>query len=229
MTQPLVPFNSPTIDGLQIVIDNQSGKVYASQSALAKLIGKPNSSVRYHAEAMVKGVQEIDKIAAEIQTPGGLQGSQLYGEDFIYSLMAKYRPDLLVQAAKAGLRLYFYELAGYRPEVQAKQAQKALAGWKEVREATKTGHNDFQNACFAKRHPAGLVHDTITRLITGHSAKSAIESLELVEGDPTIGLNYQPSEEQLALIATAKQLYIGYKKGSWKEQAYRAVFNACPD
>jgi len=38
---------------------------------------------------------------AEILTPGGLQGATLYGEDFIYSLLAKHKPELLVEAAKA--------------------------------------------------------------------------------------------------------------------------------
>ena len=33
----LTQYTSPSIDGLQVVIDHQTGKVYASQKALARL------------------------------------------------------------------------------------------------------------------------------------------------------------------------------------------------
>ena len=229
----LVQYKSETIEGLQVVIDHQTGKVYATQSALARLIDKSDSSVRFHEKMLLRSSQQVDKIEAEILTGAGLRSSQLYGEDFIYSLLAKYKPELLVQAAKAGLRLYFYSVAGYAPTMQSDPDpnQKYLGVWKEARELCKFTHTDFQNACLAKGHSAKAVHDLITQTITGYTASKARTELSLMgeDLDPTIGLNYQPDPGDLAIIAKAKRLYAGYRKGSWRDQCLRACYHASPE
>ncbi len=220
----LTQYTSPTIDGLQIVIDHQTGKVYASQSALARLIDKHSQYVYNHEKSLIESSKKVDGLEAEILTAHGLRSSKLYGEDFIYSLLAKYKPELLVEAAKAGIRLFFHSVAGYSPEVTTKAATKALPAWKEARQFTRSIHPHFQNACVKKHHPACLVHDIITLRISGLTKKEAIRRCELMEEglDPEIGLNYQPDAQDLELIAEAKECYCRLKKGSWLEQANRA-------
>ena len=220
----LVQYNSEQFEGLQVVIDHQTGKVYATQSALARLIDKHSQYVYRHEKALVERGNKVDRLEAEVLTPGGSQGSTLYGEDFIYSLLAKYKPDLLVQAAKAGIRVYFYGVAGYSHEVVGKAAQKALPAWKQARQFTQSIHPHFQNACLKKKHPAGLVHDLITLRMSGLTRKQAIATCELMEEglDPSIGLNYQPNPDELERIAEAKECYCRLKKGTWMEQANRA-------
>lgn len=222
----LQQFASPKIAGLEIVINTYTGEVYASQRALARLIDKHNEYVRRYEFALLEGDTEIDKIEAEIQTPSGVQGATLYGENFIFSLLAKYKPNLLVEAAKAGMRLYFYGIAGYSPEETVRLAGQALTSWEETREQLKFGHCDFVNAYKAKSHPGSQVHDLITKTITGFTASEARKELSLVGDDSSIGLDYQPSPDQLAVIAKAKKLYSRYRKGTWQEQAIRAAHEA---
>jgi hypothetical protein len=229
----LVQYKSETVNGLMIVIDHTTGNVYATQSALARLIDKHSQYIYRHEKALIEGGTKVDRLEAEVVTPGGLQGSTLYGEDFIYSLLAKYKPDLLVQAAKAGIRLYFYNVAGYVPTMtqDPDPNQKYLGAWKEARQLCKFTHLDFQNACLAKGHSAKAVHDLITKTLTGYTASKARTELTLMdsESNPTIGLNYQPDAYDLALIAKAKRLYAGYRKGDWRDQCLRACFHASPD
>ena len=226
----LQQYPSATFPGLQVVINHEDGSVWATQSAIARLIDKDAVYVRNHEESMLRSGKPFTTFEAEIGTVAGLRSGKLYDLRFISNIVLKYNPELYEQAAMAGLTVYFYGLAGYSPETAAQPAQRALSSWNEVRDATKTGHPNFVLACRAKRHPGALCHDLITKLVTGYTASEARE-LPLVDADrnPDIGLNHQPSEEQLAIIATAKQLYCGYRSGSWEDQCRRAVFHASPD
>lgn len=134
------------------------------------------------------------------------------------------------------VRLYFIKAEKELRRLQAERAAEALAQsqsvtkflgtWREVRKSTKDGQTNFQNACLAKKHPACHVHDYITKAVTGMTAKQARAQGEYVEGDPTVGLNYQPNEQELAIIGRAKQLYCSYRRGTWKEQCQRAIDTA---
>jgi hypothetical protein len=96
-------------DGLELVIDQASGEVYASQAATARMCGVSESTI-----TRWKGVAQVKVLQAEILTPGGLQGVALIDESGIFAAFAKYNPQLLVQCAKAGIRIYLYGLAGYK-------------------------------------------------------------------------------------------------------------------
>lgn len=99
-------------DGLELVINTETGESFASQSALARMVDKEpdNRAVRN----FLKGVSDSNVIKAEIQTAGGLQGVSLYDENTIYETFAKYKPELLIQCAKAGIRVYLHTLAGFK-------------------------------------------------------------------------------------------------------------------
>jgi phage anti-repressor protein len=141
---------------------------------------------------------------------------------------------LMAQTNKGDqVRLYFIEAEKRMRHLERElafreQEQKLLAPWHEQRRIGASIQTQFQNACMAKKHPANHVHDLITKLITGKTAKEAREG-DLVDGDPSIGLNYQPSPDQLDLINRVKESYIPYKRGTWQDQVYRAVFQVCPD
>ena len=222
----LKQFESQEYGGLVIVIDTQSGEVFASTKSIARLINKDGVYVRNYAESRLKKGEILGKITAEILTPGGIQRGNLYDEEFILGIIAKYNPDLLVKLAKSGLRLTFHKMAGYSDE-QAVAA--ALSVWRSVRHELRKAHAGFQSACKVKGHSPRLVHDMITQAITGWTAEEARQLGELVEGVTSVGLNHQPSPQQLEQIRRAKLLYAGYRKGDWKEQVNRAVFQATED
>lgn len=96
-------------DGWELVINEETGETYASQNALARMCGVTDSTIfSWRTSA------QITVLDAEILTATGLKTSPLFDENSIYKTLAKYNPTLLIQCAKAGLRIYLHGLAGYR-------------------------------------------------------------------------------------------------------------------
>jgi hypothetical protein len=95
-------------DGLELVIDTNSGEAFASTRATARMVEKNESTIRDFLAA-----REFDLKSAEINTPGGIQGARLLNELQIYDVCEKYKPSLLKAFAQAGLRIYLHKLAGF--------------------------------------------------------------------------------------------------------------------
>jgi hypothetical protein len=106
----LVPY---TNDGLELVIDTQTGESFASISAVARLTDKSKQSVSDYVNGELKGVRQMTLKNAEIQTPGGLQGVKLLNENQILEVVSKYNPSLLIKFAQCGLRVFLHQLAGF--------------------------------------------------------------------------------------------------------------------
>ena len=221
-----IQHESPTVDGLMIIIHHETGAVYATQGALARLIDKHAAYVIRHAKTLSEMANNSEVFEAEILTGGGLQVAKLYDENFICSLLMKYKQSLCLAAMRAGIRLYFHQVAGYTPEEIVDKSQKVLGGWTETRDLTVTTADSFQLACKLYRYPANHAHDLITKLLTGRTAGDS-RKLPLV-GDgkyskETIGLNHVASPQELEWIATAKANFARYRKGTWQEKCIRAA------
>ena len=112
-------------DGLELAINNETGEVFASIRAVARMTDKSASTIDRYVNGAFKGVAQMTLLSAEVNTPGGLQGVSLLNEDQILELVSKYKPTLLMQFAKVGLRLGLQQLVGYKvtselPQQQAK-------------------------------------------------------------------------------------------------------------
>lgn len=103
-------------NGLELIININTGEVFASKRALARMCQKDEKTIRNWI-----GADKIDFKQAQIPTNTGLQGADLLNEDAIYKALAKYNPNLLAQCAKAGLRLYLHGLAGYKYEIKQQE------------------------------------------------------------------------------------------------------------
>jgi hypothetical protein len=101
-----------TNDGLELLIDLQTGEVFASQRGLARICDKPESTVR-----LFVGAHKLIVNKAQIQTPSGIQGAQVINEEGIKKAIIKYRPELLEKLIDCGLRIYLHGLAGYKYEI----------------------------------------------------------------------------------------------------------------
>ncbi len=101
----LVNYNK---DGLELVIDTQTGEAFASISATARMVDKGESTIRAYLAS-----QNLETKSAEVQTPGGIQGAQLLSEEQIVQVVTKYKPELLAKFAKLGVRVFLHQLAGY--------------------------------------------------------------------------------------------------------------------
>jgi hypothetical protein len=101
----LTPFAN---NGLELVIDTNSGESFASQSAVARMCEVSEAAIRKWITS-----NQIDVIISEINTATGLKTSHLLAESSILEALAKYNPSLLIACAQAGLRVYLHKLAGF--------------------------------------------------------------------------------------------------------------------
>jgi hypothetical protein len=99
--------------------------------------------------------------------------------------------------------------------------------WHDKRDDAKIAHPWFQEACKRHKYPADQVHDLMTLGLFGDTAEMARKK-PLVDDslDPEIGLNHQEDAAKMALLARAKRLFAGYRKGTWQEKVRRAVKEA---
>jgi hypothetical protein len=88
----LVPFKNN--DGLEIVIDTNTGESFASISAVARMTDKPNKTIHKYVNGGLQGSTQMALKKAEIQTTGGLQGVTLLNETQILEVIAKYKSEL---------------------------------------------------------------------------------------------------------------------------------------
>jgi phage antirepressor YoqD-like protein len=100
-------FNS---DGLELVVNTNTGLAYASVSSAARMLEVSKSTA---SEAFGKH----QCITAQIITGGGTQGVRLADSEVLFDLALKYHPGLAKKMGAAGANLYMLKLAGYEPKI----------------------------------------------------------------------------------------------------------------
>ena len=126
-------------NGLELLIDTNTGEVFASQNGFARMVGVSKPAISNWV-----GVNQIPLKNAEVLTPGGLQGVNLLDERAMLTGIAKYKPELIMSFAQAGLRLYLHAIAGYSHnnkversnEPKISRALKASREIKQIHENT---------------------------------------------------------------------------------------------
>ena len=127
-------------DGLELVIDTQTGEAFATISGYARMSGKTKQAISKRADSSVN--QNTIK-TAQIQTAAGFRSSTLIPESLITDWIIKDNPDLARQMLKAGVRVYLYGVAGYQVKPEPKpqptpqtyiEALRALADAEEAKE-----------------------------------------------------------------------------------------------
>ena len=109
-------------DGLELVIDTQTGEAFATVSGYARMSGKALFTISERS----KGVRSESIKTAQIQTPGGLQGVRLIPESVISDWVVSDNPDLARQMLKVGVRIFLYGVAGYEVKAGEPQPQPEL-------------------------------------------------------------------------------------------------------
>ena len=102
-------------DGIELIIDTQTGESFASISGYARMSGKAQSTISgrlaTHRNESLK--------TAEILTTTGLKTVRLISEDLICKWLPKDNPELASQVLKLGVRLFLHTLAGFRVKSDA--------------------------------------------------------------------------------------------------------------
>ena len=103
----------------------------------------------------------------------------------------------------------------------------------ELRIDAKALHNLFQRACYGSSMSPSAVHDKITKLVFGYTAKEARElpMTELTDEvwlNKAIGINHEHTKDKalMQVYRDVKTKMFSYKKGSWEEKVDRAYQEA---
>ena len=92
----LAPYNN---NGLELVINTETGEAFASISAVARMTDKENSTINRYVNGALQTSAQIKLLEAEIRTPNGLRTSALLNEDQIFQVVEKYKPELVIDVA----------------------------------------------------------------------------------------------------------------------------------
>jgi hypothetical protein len=102
------------------------------------------------------------------------------------------------------------------------ESNRYMERWENARTGTINAHPIFANFCKSNGINGAQAHDYLTFVVTGKTAEQARSGCELIAGNSKIGLNYQPSPEELDLIGAIKMKFCTYGKGDWKSRIERA-------
>jgi hypothetical protein len=94
--------------------------------------------------------------------------------------------------------------------------------WLSSRQMNQSVHGAFAQFCKETKIPGCHVHDRMTKLVFGQTARMAITNNQQIGEDPDIGLDYQESPEGQLMIAKMKVKFMSYRKGTWQERVDRA-------
>jgi phage antirepressor YoqD-like protein len=99
-------------DGLELVVNTDTGLAYASISAAARMLEVDRSTV---SKKLTR--DKISVIEAEIQTVTGLKTVRLVDSETLYDIAFDYNLLLAKKMGAAGANLYMLKLAGYEPKI----------------------------------------------------------------------------------------------------------------
>lgn len=101
-------------DGLELFVDKQTGKAYASIRATARMVGKAESTIRGFLTA-----QELALETAETPTVSGLKTARLLSSQQVFKVALKYNSDLAERMGSAGANVFLCGMAGYQVAIAA--------------------------------------------------------------------------------------------------------------
>jgi hypothetical protein len=104
-------------DGIEILIDSQTGESFCSIRGYARMAGKNESTIQRRLSGVASGANKT----AEVVTGGGLQGVALITEDLIVEWLPKDNPKAATSLLKLGVRMGLHKLAGFELSSTAMQ------------------------------------------------------------------------------------------------------------
>jgi hypothetical protein len=106
-------------NGLELVINTVTGEAFASISAVARMTDKNKSTISRYVNGTLETVAQMALLEAEVNTADGLRSVALLNENQILEVVTRYKPELLAEFAKLGLRMVLHQLAGYEVKSNA--------------------------------------------------------------------------------------------------------------
>jgi hypothetical protein len=225
-----------------VFLSHESGEYFYSLTSVADLIGKPPFSPS----------QFLASRAFKASHPEGFNPSQFSDETgATYKLLPCYiassylmywctKGDKLAASIVSSLMNESLELRARKAfntltveEVEKVQQKTDDDLITELRVDAKSLHNLFQRACYSSNMNPSLVHDRITKLVFGYTAKEARELpmtdlKDEVWLNEAIGINHEHTKDKalMQIYRDVKTKIFSYRKGTWEEKVDRAYQEA---
>ena len=107
------------IDGIELLIDTQTGESFASAKGYARMSGRDYDTIK-------KRCQRGGQVNAEIPTEQGLKWGTLIPEDLICQWLPLDNPEMAAAMLKLGVRVFLHEMAGYKVTSEATNPPRPL-------------------------------------------------------------------------------------------------------
>jgi len=112
-------------DGIELIINTETGESFASISGYARMSGKIPSTISRR--LTMRGLREKGLDQSQIETAGGLQGVALIPEDLICQWLIEDNHELALKVMQLGVRLFLHTLAGFQVKSEAIEAKSQVA------------------------------------------------------------------------------------------------------
>lgn len=97
-------------NGIELVINQETGAAYATQSGYARMSGKTQQAINKRCRTYNQDELE----SAELDTPQGLRTYNLIPADLVFEWLMKDNPELAKAMGSAGATVYMHQLAGFK-------------------------------------------------------------------------------------------------------------------
>ena len=111
-------------DGIELIIDTETGESFTSISGYARMSGKIPSTISRR--LTMSGLREKGLDQAQIETASGLRTVALIPEDLICQWLIKDNHELALKVMGLGVRLFLHTIAGFQVKSDAIAANKQL-------------------------------------------------------------------------------------------------------
>ena len=225
-----------------VFLAQESGEYFYSLSSVGELIAKPASSPsEFLTSRAFKASYSKPFTPSEFSDETGAKYKLLSCDVALEYLMYwcqkgdKKASTIIFALAKESLELRARKAFGTLTpdsiiEVQQKTDDQLLT---ELRIDAKALHNLFQRACYGSKMSPSTVHDKITKLVFGYTAKEArgLPMTELTDEvwlNEAIGINHEHTKDKalMQVYRDVKTKMFSYKKGNWEEKVDRAYQEA---
>ena len=162
-------------DGIELIINTETGESFASISGYARMAGKIPSTISRR--LTMSGLREKGLEQAQIETAGGLRTVALIPEDVICQWLIKDNHKLALKVMQLGIRLFLHTIAGFQVKSDAIETNEQLES--QIDELTaKIDELDYKEAAYIDEIWA--LKDRIKEI---EDEKSTLEvQIELMEG-----------------------------------------------
>ena len=99
-------------DGIELIIDTQTGESFASQAGYARMSGVDYSTIRKRVERLGVTFEPLKR--SQIETVDGFRAVTLIPEDLICQWLIKDNHELALKVMQLGVRLFLHTIAGFQ-------------------------------------------------------------------------------------------------------------------